>query len=104
MRQVQIVPNGGFRLYGALVAKEIELAKKKRGTFHRSAAKERNRAKWTHASYPGWIKIARGMGEIVMIEVYSKKIGTEWQLLQAMLGFLDRHFSGKIRTVHIHYT
>ncbi|HEY6769661.1 MAG TPA: hypothetical protein VI386_33385 [Candidatus Sulfotelmatobacter sp.] len=103
MRLVQIVPDGGFRLYGALVAKEIELAKKNRGTFRRTAAKEKNRAKWTHASHPGWIKIAHGMGEIVLIEVRSKKDGAEWQLLQAMLGFLDRHFSDKIRTVHIHY-
>src|SRR5438876_11712149 len=101
MRQVQIIPNNGFRLYGALVAKEVELAKKNRGTFHRSAAKQQNRAKWTHASYPGWIKIARGMGEVVMIEIHSKKDGTEWQLLQAILGFPDRYFSREMRTIHI---
>jgi hypothetical protein len=103
MRQVQIIPKGGFRLYGAIVAKEVELAKKNRGTFHRSAAKQKNRAKWSHSNYPGWIRIARGMGEVVMIEVHSKKEGAEWQLLQAILGFLDRHFSDKVRTIHIHY-
>jgi hypothetical protein len=103
VRQVQIIPNDGFHLYGALVAKEVELAKKNRGTFRRSAAKERNRAKWSHASYPGWIKIAHGMGEVVMIEVHSKKAGADWQLLQAILGFLDRHFADKIRAMHIHY-
>jgi hypothetical protein len=102
MRQIQIIPSDGFRLYGALVAKEVELAKRNRGTFHRSAAKEKNRAKWTHTTYPGWIRIERGMGEIVMIEVHSKD-GAEWQLLQAILGFLDRHFSDKIRSLHIHY-
>lgn len=103
MRQVQIIPNNGFRLYGALVAKEVDLAKRKRGTFHRSAAKEKNRTKWSHSNYPGWIRIARGMGEVVMIEVHSKKEGAEWQLLQAILGFVDRHFSDKIRTIVIHY-
>lgn len=103
MRQVQIVPKDGFRLYGALVAKEIELAKKHRGTFHRAGAKEHNRTKWTHASLPGWINIARGMGEVVMLEIHSKKEGTEWQLLRAILGFLDRHFSGEVQTILIHY-
>lgn len=103
MRQIQIIPIDEFHLYGALVAKEIELAKKKKGTLHRKGAKERNRAKWTHASYPGWIKIARGMGEVVMIKLSSKKAGTEWQLLQSLLGFLDRHFADKIKTIIIHY-
>ena len=104
MRQIQIVPNDGFHLYGALVAKEIELAKKKKGTLHRKGAKEANRAKWTHASYPGWIKLARGMGQVVMIKIYSKKAGTEWQLLQSLLGFLDRHFAAEIKTINIHYS
>lgn len=103
MRQVQVVPNGGFRLYGAIVAKEVELAKKNRGTFHRSAAKEKDKAKWSHSNYPGWIRIARGMGEVVLIEVRSKKPGVEWQLMQAILGFLDRHFSDNIGTILIHY-
>lgn len=103
MRQIQVVPNSTFRLYGAIVAKEVELAKKNRGTFHRSAAKEKDRAKWSHSSYPGWIRIARGMGEVVLIEVRSKKPDVEWQLMQAILGFLDRHFSDNIRTILIHY-
>ena len=103
MRQVQIIPKGGFRLYGAMVAKEIELAKKNRGTFHRSAAKQRNRAKWSHSNYPGWINTGRGLGEVVLIEVHSKKEGAEWQLLQAILGFLDRHFSDSIRAMNINY-
>jgi hypothetical protein len=103
MRQVQVVPDSGFRLYGAIVAKEVELARKNRGTFHRSAAKEKNKAKWSHSNYPGWIRIARGMGEVVLIEIRSKKAGSEWQLMQAILGFLDRHFAEEIRTILIHY-
>jgi hypothetical protein len=38
-----------------------------------------------------------------MIEVHSKKDGADWQLLSAILGFLDRHFADKISTMHIHY-
>jgi len=104
MRKVQIIPEDNFRLYGAIVAKELELAKKKRGTFHRSGAKAKDKAKWNHSNYAGWVNIERGMGEVVLIEVHSKKGGTEWQLLHAFLGFMDRHFSDKIRTVQIHYS
>ncbi|HEY6306655.1 MAG TPA: hypothetical protein VI488_09400 [Candidatus Angelobacter sp.] len=103
MRRVQIIPENEFRLYGAMVAKEIELAHKHKGTFRRAAAKERNKAKWSHSSYSGWIRIVRCMGEVVMIEVHSKKDGTEWQLLQAILGFIDRHFAQNVRSVHIQY-
>lgn len=38
MRRVQVIPDGEFRLYGAMVGKEVELAQKNRGTFHRSGA------------------------------------------------------------------
>jgi hypothetical protein len=103
MRQVQIIPENGFRLYGAMVAKEVELAHKRKGTFRRSAPKEKDKAKWRHSSYSGWIRIARGMGEVVMIEVQSKKEGSEWQLLHAILGFIDRHFASSVRSIHIQY-
>jgi hypothetical protein len=103
MRQVQVIPLKEFRLYGAIVAKEIELARRSKGTFRRGKAKEKDRAKWKHKSYNGWVNFARGMGEIVEIEVRSKKQGVEWQLLQSILGFLDRHFEDKIRAINIQY-
>ncbi len=103
MRQVQVIPEAGFRLYRAMAAREVELSRKDQGTFRRSAPKEKNRAKWTHIRYPGWIKLRRGMGEEVQIEVRSRRKGSEWQLLQAILGFVDRHFGNKIRAIHIQY-
>jgi hypothetical protein len=103
MRRVQVVPKGEFPLYGAMVAKEAELSRKNKGTFRRSGKKQHNRAKWVHSSYPGWIKLARGMGEVVQIEVRSKKEGTEWQLVDAIVGFLDRHFSAHLQGVNIQY-
>jgi hypothetical protein len=103
MRQVQIIPDNGFRLYGAMVAKEADLARNNRGTFRRSASKEKDKAKWSHSSYSGWIRLQRGMGEVVMMEVHSKKEGTEWQLLHAILGFIDRHFANSVKSIHIQY-
>jgi len=85
-----------------MVAKEAELSRKNKGTFRRSAPKQKNRPKWTHKSYQGWLKLKRGMGEVVEIEVRSKK-GAEWQLLRAILGFVDRHFGPKVRAINIQY-
>jgi hypothetical protein len=103
MRQVQVIPVPGFRLYGAMVAKEIELSRKNRGTFRRSAKREHNRARWSHSNFKGWIKLKRGMGEIVQIEVRSKAGGAEWNLLLAILGFVDRHFADDIRAMNIQF-
>ncbi len=102
MRRVQVFPKGRFHLYGAMVSKEMDLSRRNKGTFRRRGAKRKNKAKWTHSRYAGWIKLARGKSEVVQIEVRSKK-EAEWQLLHAILGFLDRHFGARIRAVHIQY-
>ena len=103
MRQVEVIPEDEFRLFGALVAKEVELRRKNKGTFRRSGRKEKDRAKWTHSNYPGWIKLARRKGEVVEIEIRPKKGHPEWQLLHAILGFVDRHFGQQIRAINIQY-
>ena len=45
---MQIVPVAGCRLFGKMVKKEIELTRKNRGTFFRSAAKQRDHATWAN--------------------------------------------------------
>ncbi len=60
----------------------------------------KDRTKWTHTRYPGYVKIARGMGELVQLEVQAD---VEWQLVDSILGFLDRHFGEDIQSIHIFY-
>ena len=103
MRQLQVIPEARFGLYDAIVAKQAALARKNRGTFRRSAPKAKNRARWNHLRYPGWVKLRRGAGGEVQIEVRPKRGGSEWQLLQAVLGFVDRHFGKRVRAIHILY-
>jgi hypothetical protein len=86
-----------------MIAKEIQLAKKNAGTLHRSGSKLKDRTKWVHSTYPGWINLARSIGGVVCAEVKSKKADAEWQLLQSLLGFIDRHFSDKIQSINIQY-
>jgi len=104
IKLLQIVPVNGFRLFGQMVKKEIDLSKRGVGTFYRSAGKERDRAKWSHSKYNGWIKLQRSDGEVVTAEIRSlSKSGDEWQLLHAFIGWLDRHFGEDIEALHVHY-
>jgi hypothetical protein len=104
MRLIQIIPRKGFRLYGAIVKKEVDLFKKGKGTFFRSSAKVKDAAKWSHKSYNGWIWIGRSLGEVVVAELQSKAASQdEWQLFHAFLGFLDRHFADKIEAINVQY-
>ncbi len=105
MRQLMVIPIGEFGLFRALVKKESELRRRKLGTWRRSGTRESNRARWKHSRYPGWVKLARGMGEVVQIEVRCPRgmEESEWQLLDSILGFLDRHFAENISSVHIYY-
>jgi hypothetical protein len=104
MRLIQITPRDGSRLYGMLVKKEIELSRRGKGTFFRNGPKQKNIAKWSHATYKGWIWLERGLGEVVLAELHTRSSKEDdWQLLHAFLGFLDRHFAESIATVNIQY-
>jgi hypothetical protein len=104
VRLIQVIPTEGYRLYGAIVKKEVELYKKNRGTFYRSGSKTKNSTKWAHKSYKGWIWIGRGMGEVVVAELQTKSTGSdEWQLFHAFMGFLDRHFAKNIGAINIQF-
>jgi len=101
---IQIVPRTEFRLFGGMVKKEIELNRKGQGTFFRSGPKARNKAKWSHVKYKGWINLQRGTGEVVTAEVRSlSHAGDDWQLLQAFVGWLDRHFGDRILSLNVQY-
>ena len=99
---LQIVPSQDFRLFGAMVKKEIELGEK--GTFYRSAPKRKDQAKWSHKTYKGWVNLQRSSGEVVVAEVQSRtQSEDEWQLFHAFLGWADRHFGQQISAINIQY-
>ena len=104
MRLIQIIPWKQCRLYGLMVQKEIDLAKSNKGTFRRSASKEKGIAKWAHKSYNGWIWLERGLGEVVSARLDTRSSNEdEWQLFHAFLGFVDRHFGDRIAAINIQY-
>jgi len=102
MKVIQIVPRTKTRLYSALVKKEAEIARRGLGTFVRSGHRVRNSAKWRHKRFKGWVKLGRGLSEIVTAEVHTQSADQDWQLLSAFLGFVDRHFGDKVLVITIH--
>jgi hypothetical protein len=103
MKVVQIVPRGNWRLYGAMMKREADLRKRKRGTFYRVGARRRNEAKWKHRQYKGWVNLERGLSEVVSVEVKTLAADQEWQMLAAFLGWIDRHFADEVLAVNIQY-
>jgi len=102
MRRVQVFPRSTFSLFGAMVAKEAALARKQRGTFRRRGRTGKRRAEWRHLRFRGSVRLRRAAGEMLEMSVRGKK-GEEWQLLRAILGFIDRHFAPRVRAIHIQY-
>jgi len=102
MKIVQIVPREKTRLYGALVKKQAAIARRGMGTFYRAGRKTRNAAKWRHKKYKGWIRLERGLSEVVTAEIHTLSAGHEWELLSAFLGFVDRHFGDATTAITIH--
>jgi hypothetical protein len=103
VRIIQIVPAKSIRLFGLMVKKEVELSRRNQGTFYRASRKKRNQAKWSHRKHKGWINIQRGEGEVVTAEILSRTGTDEWQLLQAFIGWLDRHFGKELAAINIQY-
>ena len=103
MIRLTAIPRSRSNLYGLLIAKEIELRRKGRGTLHRSGPKKRGQEKWTHTTYPGWITLQKRVDGTLAAMVHSRAADAEWKLLRSVIGFLDRHFRAELSSVTINY-
>lgn len=97
MRIVHLMPKQGFNLKSALKAKERSL-RGKGTTFIRVRW-----GKWKHVRYPGWIWWQEVWGGSVVAIIRTRITSSDWQLLEAFLGYVDRHFGGKIESISIHF-
>ena len=99
MKILQVIPNNtnGPSLKSLLKAKERSL----RGTgpsFFRA-----REGRWTHARYSGWINWEETTGGILLAEIRTRTVDSEWQLLQSFIGYLDRHLGKHIGSMFIIY-
>jgi hypothetical protein len=98
MKILQVVPKPGTKtkLKSLLKITERDL----RGphtTFHIGEGQ------WKHVKYPGWIRWEETLGGSLVAEIQTKAKDHEWQMLQAFVGYLDRHLGEQIESISIYY-
>jgi hypothetical protein len=99
MKILHVVPKAGNKgkLKSLLKSTERDL----RGphtTFHR--IKE---GRWEHVKYPGWIRWEEILGGTLVAEIQTKVKDHEWQMLQAFIGYVDRHLGEHIESISVYY-
>lgn len=99
MKVLQVVPRRTNKetLKKLLNAKERKL-RGSRTTFYRQSP-----GRWRHKTYKGSIVWDQARGGILVAEVQSPASANEWQLLQAFVGYLERHLSRYVESITIHY-
>jgi len=102
MIRVTVVPKERTDIYSLLAGKESELRRQGKGTLHKKGKKRGGAVRWVHSTYPGWIRMQRTIGQMV-VAVIDSKTEKETQLLSAFVGFLDRHFRSEISSINISY-
>jgi hypothetical protein len=103
MKLIQIVPRKTMRLYDDLLDKEEAIRERGRGTFFRAGRKKRGSVTWKHKAYRGSVKLERGLSDDVTAKIRAQPPESEWQMLSAFLGFVDRHFGPKISAINVSY-
>jgi hypothetical protein len=99
MKIIQVVPRKGIR-----ESLKTSLKRKERTLRGKPTAFQRvTEGRWKHVKYPGWINWDEAGGGLLIVEIQTKKIGGEWQLLQSFIGYLDRHLGDKIENISILY-
>jgi len=59
--------------------------------------------RWKHVKYPGWIQWNDAPGNMLVAEIQTKVKDHEWQMLQAFIGYLDRHLGDEIESISVYY-
>jgi hypothetical protein len=59
--------------------------------------------RWRHVKYPGWIHWDESAGGLLEAQIHTKVKDHEWQMLQAVVGYLDRHLGEQIESLSVYY-
>ena len=97
MKILQAISSSGERWTGRLQRKERSL-REKGTTLYRDS-----KHKWKHTSYPGWIAWEEPVSGMLVARIQTHAEGQEWQILNAFLGYLNRHFGKDIESIQIYY-
>src|SRR6516162_9144702 len=59
--------------------------------------------RWKHVKYPGWIQWDDAPGGLLIAEIRTKVQDHEWQIMEAFIGYLDRHLGEQIDSISVYY-
>jgi len=98
MKLIQANPkvNNEQTIFSALNTKERNL-RGKNTTFYK------DKGKWKHEKFAGWVTVTKAPEGIVFAKVQSKSAATEEKIFQAFIGYLTRHCSELIDSLTIYY-
>lgn len=99
MKILQVIPKSGIKTKLKTLLKATE--RSLRGphtTFNRV-----REGRWKHVKYPGWVHWDAAPGNLLVAEIHTKVKDHEWQMLQAFIGYLDRHLGEDIESISVHY-
>lgn len=99
MKVVTVVPLAPGRPTLGTLLNGTERRLRGKGTTLIRSGKHR----WVHTVYPGRISWEVSKGGMLVAEVRTKKKNSEGQLLQAFIGYLDRHLAKHIDSISILY-
>lgn len=102
MITLTITPQPGDDVYSLLTQKEKSL-RGSNTTLMRAGPKRKDKEKWVHAKHKGWIQFQRCLGGVVVAQVNSRDPESTWALLSSFIGYTDRHFRGRISSIHLQY-
>ena len=99
MKILQVVPKAGIdsKLKTLLKTTERQL----RGP-HTTFEREKE-GRWKHVKYPGWIQWDDAPGGLLIAEIRTKVKDHEWQIMEAFIGYLDRHLGEQIDSISVYY-
>jgi hypothetical protein len=99
MKILQVVPKTGTN--GKLKAILKTTERSLRGP-HTTFRRERE-GRWKHVKYPGWIQWDEAPGGLLVAEINTKVKDHEWQMMDAFIGYLDRHMGEHIESISVYY-
>ncbi len=99
MKILQVVPRAGnSSKLKSLLKKTERSLRGPHTTFQRV-----REGRWKHVKYPGWIEWDEAPGGLLVAEIRTKVKDHEWQMLQAFVGYLDRHLGDQIESLAVYY-
>jgi hypothetical protein len=99
MKILQAVPKSGVRATLKALLKSTERHLRNGNTTFRRVREGR----WKHIKYPGWIQWDQAPGGLLVAEIQTKVKGHEWQMMDAFIGYLDRHLGEHIESISVYY-